>query len=353
MEKINDIAVLIPAYNPDSKMTKLVEELNERFEHIIIVNDGCTGEFTKLFDEVSDKATVLVHEVNKGKGVALKTGFKHIIDNPGELVGVITVDADGQHTPEDVIGCCRLFAENTDLPVFGCRDFLSDTDIPARSRFGNRLTSRLMKFFCDIELSDTQTGLRVLPVKILPDMLEVKGDRYEYEMNMIFALKDLEVNWTEKPISVIYIENNESSHFNPIKDSMRIYKVFFKFMLSSFGSSIVDISLFAVFQAILMPLFATNLYIGVSNVAARICSGTFNFLVNRWIFGSKSNISKSGPRYLIVWFIQMCISTGLVTLFTNVLSIEAGVLSVVIKVVIDTILFFISYKIQQKWVFKK
>ena len=356
MSKENRIVVLIPAYNPDSKMTGLVHELSKDFEHIVVVNDGCTGEFTRLFDEVKSEATVLVHEVNKGKGRALKTGFGYVkeqCDNKSEsamsnVLGVITVDADGQHTPEDVKKCCEVFLNNPETAVFGCRDFLSDTDIPPRSRFGNRLTSRLMKFFCDIELSDTQTGLRVLPVSSLGDLLEVKGERYEYEMNMIFTLKDLEINWVENPISVIYLENNESSHFNPIKDSIRIYKVFFKFMLSSFGSSIVDLVLFTAFQIIFKPL-SEEMYVIIATVIARICSGIFNFSVNRWIFGSKAKIASAGPKYLIVWFVQMCLSAGIVTGLSRLIPINPTI----IKIIVDTVLFFISYKFQQKWVFVK
>lgn len=230
MEK--EVAVLIPAYNPDKKMTELVKTLSTEYEHIIIVNDGCSEEFKPMFEEVKDLAVIVNHDVNKGKGRALKTGFQYILDNLSELKAVITVDADGQHTPEDTAACIKLSRENGFRPVFGCRDFYSDASIPARSKFGNRTTSNLLKTFCKISLSDTQTGLRVLPVDILNDLIETKGDRYEYEMNMIFTLHDIDRMWIECPISVIYIEDNESSHFNPVKDSIKIYKVFFAYIFS-------------------------------------------------------------------------------------------------------------------------
>ena len=208
-----------------------------------------------------------------------------------------------------------------------------------------------MKFFCDIVLSDTQTGLRVIPMFAVPELLEVKGERYEYEMNAIFAMKDMNLEWTEVPIEVIYIDDNESSHFNPIKDSLRIYKVFLKFCLSSFGSALIDLLIFTLLSHNLAGLLGKYLIQG-STVIARICSGIFNFSINRWIFSGKKKQTKavvSGPKYLVVWLVQMILSAELVHLGAAYIPISPTV----IKIVIDTILFFISYKIQQKWVFHK
>ena len=152
MEKESRVAVLIPAYNPDKKMTDLVKEMSERFTHIVVVNDGCSAEYTPLFEEIDPLVTRIDHEVNKGKGRALKTGFKYIYDNLKDVMGVVTVNADGQHTVTDTYSCCMKFLENPKTAVFGCRDFKSDTDIPARSRFGNRLTSSLMKYLLSMGL---------------------------------------------------------------------------------------------------------------------------------------------------------------------------------------------------------
>lgn len=350
MKKEDQVIVLIPAYNPDQKMTGLVEKLVQEYEHIIIVNDGCSQEYDSVFDGLKKyPVEILVHEVNKGKGRALKTGYEYVLEKYPNALGVITVDADGQHTPEDTRKCVEQFLKEPEKAVFGCRDFSENSGIPARSLFGNRVTSKLMKFFCDIELSDTQTGLRVVPVTAISELLKVKGERYEFEMNAIFAMKDLDILWTEVPIEVIYIDNNESSHFNPIKDSLRIYKVFVKFCLSSFGSSIVDLLIFTIMTHVLAGLAGAYL-IQASTVIARICSGIFNYSINKWIFSTKKkkpSAAISGPKYLLLWLIQMILSAELVDLAAKVIPINATI----IKVVIDTILFFISYKFQQKWVF--
>lgn len=349
MEKNRSVVVLIPAYCPDEKMITLLDQIAEQFEYILVVNDGSGEKYAPLFERAKEKSTVLEHDANRGKGCALRTGFAYVLEHYTDALGVVTIDADGQHTPEDVVRCCEEFLKEPQKVVMGCRDFEGDSKIPPRSRFGNRLTSRLMSFFCDISLSDTQTGLRVMPFSILSEMLKVEGDRYEYEMNCIFRLKELNVAWTEVPIEVIYIDDNAGSHFNPIKDSFKIYKVFFKFCASSLGSCLLDMLLFLLAAPHLKPFLPTY-YIVAATVIARICSGIFNYYVNRWVFKSKAKTVDSGPRYFIVWLIQMGCSAGIVTGIAYLLPmIHEGF----IKIIIDSLLFIISYKIQQKWVFIK
>ena len=336
MEKEARIVVLVPAYNPDEKMIDFINQLDKDFEHIVVVNDGCDSSFDKIFDAVKEKATIIKHEVNKGKGRALKTGFGYIKDNLSDAYGVVTVDADGQHTPEDTKSCCAKFIETGCKPVFGCRDFLSDTKIPPRSRFGNRLTSHLLQHFCDIKLSDTQTGLRVLPVSSLQDMLEVKGERYEYEMNMIFALKNLGLGWSECPISVIYIDDNESSHFDPIKDSMRIYKVFLGYFAVALVAFILDIVLFTLFVPYIgnvLPAAGIFGAVALGTVAARCCSGVIKLISSRLINGKK--VSGYGMRHSVCWVVLMLLSAGIVGGIKAALPV---INATVIKVIVDILL---------------
>ncbi|MBR1472029.1 MAG: bifunctional glycosyltransferase family 2/GtrA family protein [Lachnospiraceae bacterium] len=351
-----EIIALIPAYAPEQSMADLIRELTAEFSHIVVVDDGCGEAYAGIFAQAAafPQVHILKHEENKGKGRALKTGFAYILEHFPKALGVVTLDADGQHTVKDTLCCCEAFRRQPGSIVFGCRDFASDHQIPARSRFGNRLTSRLMKFFCDISLSDTQTGLRVHALSYLPELLKVEGERYEYEMNVIFYLKEIGVPFAEVPIEVIYLNNNESSHFNPIVDSFKIYKVFFKFCISSFGSAILDYLIFLLVSGGLLRFLgadaAVMLYrIEISTVIARVCSGLFNYHFNRHIFRSREGVSSSGPRYLLLWVIQMTISALLV----KNLVLLAGGKEWLIKPLVDTLLFFISYKVQQLWVFRK
>lgn len=356
---MESLIALVPAYCPEKSMVESVKALSREFPAVVIVDDGCSDEYAPVFDAVRDLPGVVIlkHPRNMGKGCALKTGFKYVLEKHPDAKGVVTLDADGQHTVKDTIRCCEKFLENPDSIVFGCRDFESDEKIPARSRFGNRLTSKLMKFFCDIKLSDTQTGLRVHSMKYMKELTQVAGERYEYEMNVIFALKDMDVPFVEVPIEVIYLDNNSSSHFNPIKDSLKIYKVFVKFCISSFGSFLIDI---AIFTAIckLIETFADKeglvaaYEIYIATATARVCSGLFNYNFNRWIFKSKAKVSSSGPKYLVVWLIQMCISAICVDNLVKLIGGENTLTKTLTKFAVDMILFFISYKVQQLWVFK-
>ena len=152
MEKL---IALVPAYCPEQSMIESVRELSGIFPAVIVVDDGCSEEYAPIFDAVREfpGVTILVHEQNKGKGRALKTGFAYALEHYPDALGVVTLDADGQHTVKDTIACCEEFLKQPKSIVFGCRDFTSDSKIPPRSRFGNRLTSRLLKFFCYISLS--------------------------------------------------------------------------------------------------------------------------------------------------------------------------------------------------------
>ena len=140
-------AIVLPSLDPDSKFQKVVEGLLEAgFRHIVIVDDGSKAERKHFFDEAAQKpgCVVLTHEVNKGKGRALKTAFAYVRENLPGLSGVITIDGDGQHLTGDIIACGNRMLENPDSVVLGCRDF-SRPGIPPRSVAGNKTTSRFFR----------------------------------------------------------------------------------------------------------------------------------------------------------------------------------------------------------------
>lgn len=345
----NRVTVLIPAYNPDFKLTELVNNIVKKgFQHILVVNDGSKKECAPIFDKLKKikQCTVLEHEVNSGKGQALKTAFSYFLDKFPTNLGLVTVDADGQHAVDDVEKVSQRLCECPESLVLGVRDFSSD-DIPFRSRFGNVLTKGVARFACGINISDTQTGLRGIPSHFVKKLLHVSGQRYEFEMNMLVECKPNNVPIEEVKIQTIYIEENESSHFNPIKDSIRIYAVFLKFAFSSALSFILDIALFALFVMILNGILIES-YIIVATIVARVLSALFNYTVNR-----KMVFKSSSPNTLLKYFTlavaQMLASAGGVFLIYQAIGFgEVG-----IKVFVDGILFLISYVIQREWVFKR
>ena len=222
-----DLAVLIPVWEPTSTLPALVEALGQQgFGGIVIVDDGSGSACEAIFAQTSTlpRVELLRHAANLGKGRALKTGFARLLHTQRQLVGVVTADADGQHTPEDIERVGWALLANPLGPVLGSRRFEAQTSgIPWRSRWGNVFARQSFRLFTGVCVSDTQTGLRGLPLALLPSVLGVPGERYEYEMAMLAGLCRGGHTPLEVPIATIYLEKNRGSHFHFFKDSLRVY----------------------------------------------------------------------------------------------------------------------------------
>ena len=375
-------AVILPVLNPDEKFTTFVNKLVEsKFDTIIVVNDGSGPEYTHFFEEADafDAVTLLTHEVNKGKGAGLKTAFGYLHESRPDIEVGITCDGDGQHTVESMNACLEAYEQNPGSVIIGGRDF-SSPNIPPRSRFGNKVSSVVYRFACGIKLKDTQTGLRVIPADYFEPFSGLKGDRYEYETQMLIEIVNRKIPYVEVPIETIYIDDNATSHFNPLKDSMKVYgvvlKYFLKFMFSSLTSWVVDIGVYWLTIAICTEAWNLNdsitsstslagALIGhswnmniaavlIATVASRVTSSIVNFLINRKVvFKDVSNVGKTAAKYFTLALFQMCLSFILVDLIANGLIHVTGFLNVVIKCIVDMFLFVFSYGIQRKWVFKE
>lgn len=353
-EFINNMSVILPSYKPDDKLLAVLEGLSEKgFSDVIVVNDGSGSDFDALFTKAGafPNVTMLTHPENRGKGCALKTAFSYCIENRHSCTGVITVDGDNQHHPDDIYACCLKLSENPEQIVLGARNFSAD-EVPFRNRFGNVMTRSVFRFACGIRITDTQTGLRAIPAQYLTLMLETAGERYEYETNMLLEMKTHEIPFSEVTIRTIYLDDNDSSHFNPLKDSFKIYRTIFAFLASSLTSALLDIALFFLFISILtyfMPDGAWNIV--AATAVARICSSLCNYLLNsKKVFRSENKSSL--VRYYLLCILQFAASAGLVSLAANLLN-AGNIGKTLIKAVVDTVLFLISYQIQREWVFKK
>ena len=224
------LAIVLPSLDPDQKFERVVNGLvAEGFTNIIIVDDGSDAEHQKWFEIAAQHPVchVLHHEVNCGKGRALKTAFAYVLENQPETKGVITIDGDGQHLAEDIIACGERMLKEQDKVILGCRDF-DQPGVPPRSVAGNKTTSCLFRIFYGISLSDTQTGLRAIPRACLESFGRIEGERFEYETNMLLQMKRLGVSFVEQPITTVYDPEDYSSHYNAVKDSWRIFKIMSK-----------------------------------------------------------------------------------------------------------------------------
>ena len=327
------------------------------FDDIVVVNDGSDEAHLGPFNSVAELpgVTVLTHEVNKGKGRAMKTAFEYIMNNRSDISGVVTVDGDGQHLPKDIRRCVEKMEEQPDKVVLGVRNF-SSPDVPARSRFGNNLTRFVFRFACGIKVSDTQTGLRAIPFKYLKLMTMIDGERYEYETNQLLMIKKKGIKMEEVVIDTVYLDENESSHFHPIRDSLKIYGVIFKFIGSSLASFGVDIVLFTLINVLLSKTtdLDSKVILAVATAGARVISSMFNYTMNRkLVFESDAPVKSSIGKYYLLCVCQMAASYGLLYLFAVVILdlAKGSLLQTLVKFVVDMCLFLVSFQIQQRWVF--
>ena len=360
MNDLTKISVVLPSLDPDEKLVAVVDGLLEYgFTDIILVNDGSKAENLHYFTDLAaqhPEIHLLHHEVNKGKGAALKNAFRWFLANRPDGFGVVTVDGDNQHHPADTRNCCEHMMQ-TGHTVLGCRDF-NQADVPARSSFGNKTTSAIFKIFVGMTISDTQTGLRAIPRKVLEELVEVYGDRFEYETNMLLAFKTKGIVFDEVKIRTVYIEENKSSHFRVIHDSWRIYKLilahFFRYTLSSMVSALVDTGAYSLLTWV-FGKFLTGLSLtAAAGVTARVVSSLLNFFMNqKLVFKTNVDTKKAMLRYYMLALPQMAaqvlLTQGVYALFG--ISDSANGLRTLIYAVVMTALYFLSYMIQQRWVF--
>ncbi len=238
---LGSLCVLIPAWQPDVALLSLVTDLSRRgFGKLLIIDDGSKDDADRDNGSPGQRSTPACevifaqaaklpgvdlqrHATNLGKGRALKTGFNCLLEERGDLLGVITADADGQHTPEDIERVARALLSSSPRPVLGSRGF--EHGVPWRSRLGNALTRTIFGLLTGTRLADTQTGLRGFPLALLPELLTLGGERYEYEMTVLAYLCRSGRTPLEVPIATVYLDNNRESHFHPVWDSVRIYLV--------------------------------------------------------------------------------------------------------------------------------
>lgn len=360
MKDLTNISVVLPSLDPDEKLTAVIDGLLEiGFQDIILVNDGSDPDNLHFFEEAAahPQVQLLHHPVNRGKGAALKTAFAWFLNNRPEGLGVVTVDGDNQHHPEDTLACV-LEMIRTGRVILGCRDFTL-SHVPARSRFGNNLTCGVFKVFCGMNISDTQTGLRAIPRQAVEAFCSVRGERFEYETNMLLCLKEQDIPFGEVKIRTVYIEENKSSHFRAVRDSVRIYalilKHFFRYTVSSILSAMVDTGTFALLSWLLGGIWGGLLLDAVTTGGARVLSSLFNFFLNKTlVFRSGASTGRSLVRYyclaLPIFLAQLGLTHGVYRLLG--IGSTQTVLRTLIYVVVMTVLYLISFAVQQRWVFR-
>jgi len=345
--------IVIPALNPAKSLIEYVDALiSHGYPDILVVDDGSRSDCRFIFDEIEKKdgCEVLRHEVNMGKGRALKDAMARYLERSC-FDGIITADSDGQHTPEDVAAVAGELSKDNEALVLGSRDFDSG-NVPPKSKFGNKCTIIALKLFIGGNVKDTQTGLRGIPDSMIKRFSSLPGDRFEYETQMLIDAIHSGYKIKEVPIETVYINDNSETHFHPVIDSFKIYRVilgtFFRYMLSSLSSFLVD---YGIFCGMIFALGKTDLTktgaVWISTVVARICSSLFNYTINKKVVFKSNRGPSTLAMYYMLCIIQMSLSAGLVSLIGM-----SGFPVQIAKIIVDTLLFVISFRVQKMLIFK-
>lgn len=337
-------AVLIPAYCPQANLIGLASDLARLgFAPIVIVDDGSGPACRPVFDALAaiPGTHILRHAINLGKGAALKTGMNWLLAEYPDLPGVVTADGDGQHHPDDILAVSRRFLANPENLVLGARQFAGD--VPLRSRFGNLLTRNILQLVLGNHLTDTQTGLRAIPRALMLRLLPVVASGYEFELEMLVAAKHQGIPVVEEPIRTIYEPGNPTSHFQPLRDSMRIYFVLLRFAFISGGTALLDNFVFSL-------VFHATGNIAQAQILGRFVAVLFNYgLVRKAVFFSDQQHSVVLPRYLLLVAVNACISyAGL-----RFISTQWPVGVVPAKLLAETLLFIANFAIKRDFVFTR
>jgi glycosyltransferase involved in cell wall biosynthesis len=337
--------LLVPAYEPPPLLPELLQGAlaTGRFSSAIVVDDGSSAACAPIFAACArgSSTVVLRQPARSGKGGALKVGLAAARARFPEAVGVVTADADGQHLPHDIGAVAAALAQGSgdraDL-VLGVRRF--EGAVPLRSRLGNALTRWVMRFVTGRRLTDTQTGLRGIPRGMIPQLLRLSSSGYAFELDMLLHCRGGR-GIREVPIQTVYAAGNQTSHFDPIRDSMRIYWVLLRFFFASLVSAVIDNLVFAAAYLALPQL-------GACQLAARLVSMGVNFGLNRSaVFHDRRDVRRTLPRYLALSLLSGLLGYGLIRGLHGL-----GMRVLAAKVLAESLLFFLNFAVQRLIVFK-
>jgi glycosyltransferase involved in cell wall biosynthesis len=294
---MSNIVFLLPSYRPTALFCDLLQKLRKASAApIVVADDGSGLAYRDLFQQALQlpDIAVLTNAVNLGKGAALKHGMNHILVKYPDCAGIVTADADGQHDVSDILKVAKELQARSDALIFGSRDF--NREVPLRSKVGNTISRLVYRFVVGVNLSDTQTGLRGIPRRLMEMSLGIRSNRYEFETEQIIIANTAPFKFVEVPIQTVYIDNNSGSHFNPIFDSFRIYFVLLRYAVSSVATALTDFLVFYI-------LSANGLSVLNSNMAARAFALWIQFiLLKKYVFKNGAGLATFAAYVTYVFF---------------------------------------------------
>lgn len=338
------VVLLVPAYQPPANLPRLIGEMlaaaGPAILRCVVVNDGSGAGCEETFQQLRamDRVEVLSHVINRGKGAALKTGFNYILGNDPSVTAIVTADADGQHRPRDVARIAAEHAAHPDQLILGSRSFHGE--VPLRSRIGNRVSRLLFHVLTGMPLQDTQTGLRAWPRSHCVEALRLPFQGYEFEFEALLKASRSAIREVE--IETVYEPGNPGSHFNPLRDSLRIYFVFLRYSASAVLAAVVDLTVFS------LVLWRTG-SLAWAQTAGRAAATALAFLVLRnLVFRGAAEFWSPLVRFLMLVVISGAVSFALM----NVLK-DAGLPTLAAKLLAEGTFFAANFAVQRALVFRR
>jgi glycosyltransferase involved in cell wall biosynthesis len=215
-------AAVIPAYQDERHIGDIVRRTRERLEHVLVVDDGSSDQTAQRAREAG--AEVIVHNQNRGKGEAIKTGLAHWLKR--EVTWVSLLDSDGQHLPEEIDRFLAAAACATP-PTFLIGNRMNNlAGMPYIRRVVNRYMSRRISRLCGQEIPDTQCGFRMVDQQLVPELLR-GGNRFEYETEVLIIASRKGYRIESVPISTVY--SDQVSKIHPMRDALRFLKLMWRY----------------------------------------------------------------------------------------------------------------------------
>lgn len=224
---IEDILIIIPAYNEEKSIENLLKELKKNFKNILVIDDGSTDKTKEIVQ--NEEVILISHKINKGKGEALKTGFKYAIEK--NFPAVITMDGDGQHLPEEALKFAEKYKKNKKTGILiGKRDIFS-RDMPLIRKITNISMSILISILSFQWIPDTQCGFRLIKTDVIK-RIRLYTSHFETESEILIkaCLKGIKIK--SIPVTTVYRE--EKSKIKPLKDTIRFFKMLLIIFFTSF-----------------------------------------------------------------------------------------------------------------------
>jgi putative flippase GtrA len=330
--------ILVPSYQPTLRLVDVVAGIRAAVPWltVLVVDDGSGSDYAPVFEAARTAgARVLGYPVNRGKGHALKVGFRYAMHRwPGEPV--VTADGDGQHSTADILRVAEAVRDGEAI-VLGGRRFRGE--VPLRSRLGNAVSRRLFRAASGLAIHDTQTGLRGFPAASLGWLTTLQGDRFEYELTVLLDASSAGFAVEELPIDTIYLDENASSHFRPVRDSVRVMLPMMRFAASSFTAFVLD-------TVLLQLLYVATGSLAISVVGARVTSATVNFVTNRQlVFGGREH---GHLRRHVIGYFSLAIALLAVNYALLLGLTTLGVPLLAAKILTEAVLYIASFVVQKR-----